>query len=294
MNEREAFEIQAHRGARAFFPENSVQAFCHAATLGVRVVELDLVVSKDHEIVVSHDPWLSAPLCSDPQGEPLSPEDRWRYIIYEMSYTDIATFDCGRLHPSFPQQARIIAAKPLLSTVFREVDAFMAHAAPYAKMIYNLEIKSWPDKEALFHPPPAHYAELVVHLVEEAGLSSRVRIQSFDERVVREAWKLNPEICYGLLIDHLNTDAGALDRLLTTPGFLPAYLNPHHSLVDRELTDLLHERGIRMIPWTVNTPEEMLAMQQIGADGIITDYPELAIALFSGKAPLFSGEPAGR
>ncbi len=288
------FEIQAHRGARAFFPENSVPACCHAATLGVRVVELDLLVSKDHEIVVSHDPWLSAPLCSDPQGEPLSLEDRWRYIIYEMSYTDIATFDCGRLHPSFPQQARIIAAKPLLSTVFREVDAFMASAGMSGTMLYNLEIKSWPDKDGQFHPPPAHYAELVVHLVEEAGLSSRVRIQSFDERVVREAWKLNPELCYGLLIDHLNNDAGSLDRLLTTPGFLPAYLNPHHSLVDRELTVFLHERGIRMIPWTVNTPEEMLAMQQIGADGIITDYPELAIALFSGKAPLFSGEPAGR
>lgn len=280
------FEIQAHRGARAFFPENSVQAFCHAATLGVRVVELDLVVSKDHEIVVSHDPWLAAPLCSDPQGEPLSPEDQWRYIIYAMPYADIATFDCGRPHPSFPQQARIITNKPLLTTVFREVDAFMASVGMSGSMLYNLEIKSWPDKDGLFHPPPAPYAKLVVQLVEKAGLSSRVRIQSFDERVVREAWRLNPALCYGLLIDHKN-NAEDIQRLLTKAGFLPAYLNPHYSLVEHELTDLLHERGIRMIPWTVNAPEAMVAMQQIGADGIITDYPELAIALFSGNAPLF-------
>jgi glycerophosphoryl diester phosphodiesterase len=290
VNEREAFEIQAHRGARAFFPENTVQAFCHAASLGVRVLELDLVVSKDHEIVVSHDPWLSAPLCSDAQGVPLSEP----CTIYDMLYADIATFDCGWPHPSFPQQARVVSCKPLLSAVFRVVDAFMAHAGLGCSMIYNLEIKSWPDKDGLFHPPPAHYAELVVQLVEAAGLSSRVRIQSFDERVIREAWKLNPQLCYGLLIDHRNRNNGAgdIDRLLAMLGFIPAYLNPHLSLVDRELTDLLHERGIRMIPWTVNAPEEMLAMQQIGADGIITDYPERAIALFSGSVPLFSGEPA--
>lgn len=288
------FEIQAHRGARAFFPENSIQAFCHAATLGVRVVELDLVVSKDHEVVVSHDPWLSAPLCSDPQGEPLSQEDRSRSIIYEMEYTDIAIFDCGCVHPSFPQQARIVTCKPLLSRVFREVDAFMASAALNGSMLYNLEIKSWPDKDSHFHPPPALYAGLVVQLVEEAGLSSRVRIQSFDERVVREAWKLNPGLCYGLLIDQLDRDIGTLDRLLAVPGFLPAYLNPHHSLVDRELTEFLHARGIRMIPWTVNDPDEMLALQQMGADGIITDYPDLAIALFSGSAQCSPGKPVAQ
>ena len=277
------FEIQAHRGARAFFPENSVQAFCHAAILGVRVVELDLVVSKDHEVVVSHDPWLSVPLCADWQGEPVSQEDQCRHLIYEMNYTDIATFDCGRVHPSFPQQTRIVTSKPLLLSVFREVDAFMASAALSGSMLYNLEIKSWPDKDGHFHPPPALYAGLVVRLVEEAGLSSRVRIQSFDERVVREAWQLNPKLCYGLLIDQLR-DIGALHQLFATTGFLPAYLNPHHSLVDRELTAFLHERGIRVIPWTVNAPDEMLAMQHIGADGIITDYPDLAIALFSANS----------
>ena len=128
MWEREhtAFEIQAHRGARSFFPENTLQAFCHAVALGIRVLELDLVVSRDHELVVSHDPWLSAPLCSDPQGHPLSMEDRWRYIMYDMQYADIASFDCGLPHPSFPDQVRILACKPLLPTVFREVDTFMA------------------------------------------------------------------------------------------------------------------------------------------------------------------------
>ena len=271
-----AFEIQAHRGARSFFPENTLQAFCKAADLGARVVELDLVVSKDHQIVVSHDPWLSAPLCSDLHAHPLTADDRFRYTIYDMLYADIVRFDCGLPHPSFSGQQRIFACKPLLSKLFPALDAYMASAGMKEPMIYNLEIKSWPDKDGIFHPGPASYAALVVELVMAAGLSSRVRIQSFDYRVIREAWKLNRDLCYGLLIDERSNMEPFLQRL----GFLPRYLNPHFALVDQEMADCLHAQGIGMIPWTVNRPEEMLAMQQLGAEGIITDYPERAITLF--------------
>ncbi len=271
-----SFEIQAHRGGRSLFPENTLQAFCYAATLGIRVLELDILVSKDHQIVVSHDPWLSAPLCADPQGRPLGIDEHGRYLLYEMNYADIASFDCGLPHPSFPGQVRVVAVKPLLSRVFREVEAFMASSAMRGRMIYNLEIKSWSDKDGFFHPPPDHYAALVLQLVEAAGLSQHVRIQSFDCRVVREAWKLNPRLCYGLLIEESKTADGIFREL----GFVPGYLNPHFSLVDRAMMETLHAEGIGTIPWTVNRTEEMLAMKQIGADGIITDYPERAIALF--------------
>ncbi len=271
-----AFEIQAHRGGRTQFPENSLQAFCHAVALGIRVLELDVVVSKDHQIVVSHDPWLSAPLCSDPHGHPLSTEDRFRYILYDMVYADIATFDCGLPHTSFPGQVRVATIKPLLSTVFRELEGYMVSMGMKGSVTYNLEIKSWPDKTGIFHPPPARYAALVLQLVEAAGLSLRVRIQSFDYLLLREAWRLNPLLCYGFLID----EAKDMDRILCELDFLPRYVNPHFSLVDREMRDALHEQGIGMIPWTVNRTEEMLAMEQIGAEGIITDYPERAIALF--------------
>ena len=272
------FEIQAHRGARSFFPENTIQAFCKAADLGVRVVELDLVVSKDHEIVVSHDPWLSGPHCSDPHGNPLSPEDRQQYL-YDMAYRDIATYDCGLPHPSFTLQQRIVSSKPLLSMVFTRVDAWMASLGMEGRMIYNLEIKSWPDKDGIFHPAPDCYAALVVRLVEASGLSDRVRIQSFDYRVVREAWKLNPQLCYGLLIE----ESQNMDQVLRTLGFLPHYVNPHFALVDCTLAEYLHAQSIRMIPWTVNRKEDMLAMKHRGADGIITDYPELAFSLFGSQ-----------
>ncbi len=269
------FEIQAHRGARSFFPENTIQAFCKAAELGVRVVELDLVVSKDHQIVVSHDPWLSGHHRSDPLGNPLSPEDPQRHM-YDMLYRDIAAYDCGLPHPSFPLQQRIASCKPLLSTVFTRVDACMASVGMKGRMTYNLEIKSWPDKDGIFHPSPDWYAALVLRLVEASGLSNRIRIQSFDYRVVREAWKLNPQLCYGLLIEEPEN----MEQLLRTVGFNPQYVNPHVSLADRDMAEYLHAQSIRMVPWTVNSKEDMLAMRQCGADGIITDYPELAFSLF--------------
>ena len=279
-----AFEIQAHRGGRAFFPENTLHAFCHAATCGVRVIELDLFVTKDHEVIVSHDPWLSGPLCSDPDGVPLG-VDAKGFTLYDMPYADILRFDCGRPHPSFPQQSRIITAKPLLSTVFSEVDTFMLDAGLSGSMVYNLEIKSWPAEDGLLHPPPEQYAALVVQLVVAAGFTSRVRLQSFDWRVIREAWKICPHLCYGLLLD----DRANMVPFLSDLGFVPQYLNPHLSLVDRDMFDFLHLQGIKAIPWTVNLPKEMLSMQQVGANGIITDYPELALSLFSSSSMPQSG-----
>ena len=111
-----------------------------------------------------------------------------------------------------------------------------------------------------------------------------MRIQSFDSRVIREAWKLNSRLCYGLLID----DAKQIPKSLQALGFVPQYVNPHFSLVDQEMVEDLHSQNMLVIPWTVNDAEEMLAMKHLGADGIITDYPEQAIALFSEPLPPFS------
>ncbi|NTW83307.1 MAG: glycerophosphodiester phosphodiesterase [Chlorobiaceae bacterium] len=270
------FEIQAHRGARSFFPENTIQAFCKAADLGITVIELDLVVSKDLEILVSHDPWLSGPLCSDPDGNPLGEEDRTRFVIYDMPYSEIISFDCGRPHPAFPGQQKIVSSKPLLSDVFRQVDDYMKQSGLTGKMIFNLEIKSLPQYDGLYHPAPLEFAMLVVRLVEDAGFQERVRIQSFDYRVVRDAWKLTSGLCYGVLISDQSNIAPFLQEL----GFVPHYLNPHHTLVDRKMVDGLHALGIKVIPWTVNREEDMLAMNRIGTDGFITDYPEKALTLF--------------
>ncbi len=272
------FEIQAHRGARSFFPENTLQAFCKAAELGVRVLELDLVVSRDSRIVVSHDPWLSPPSSCDPLDRQSGDPTPACLTIYEMDYAEVAAFDCGMADSSFPDQKRVKACKPLLSEVFAAVEATMASASMTGRMTYNLEIKSWPERDGAFHPAPERYAQLVVQEVRASGLVDFVRIQSFDDRVVREVWKIERGLSCGILVD----EGDSLDKIetrLDNLGFLPRYVNPHYSLVDRRLAGILHERGAGMIPWTVNRPEEMLSMKRLGADGIITDFPEKALAL---------------
>ncbi|NTU67762.1 MAG: glycerophosphodiester phosphodiesterase [Chlorobiaceae bacterium] len=259
------FEIQAHRGARAFYPENTIQAFCKAADLGCRVVELDLVASKDRRILVSHDPWI-------PAGDDGKPS---RQLFFTMDYRDIAAIDCGTPSPDFPQQQRIAAYRPLLSEVFREVEAHLCRIGRPGAMVYNLEVKSRAGLEGVAFPPPGEYAGLVAEVIRDSGLSDRVRVQSFDPRIVAETRRLMPELRVGLLVEELS----ALEGFPEGIGFVPDYVNPHRSLVDRPLVDMLHRHGSKVVAWTVNAPEEMNRMKLLGVDGLITDHPETALGL---------------
>jgi glycerophosphoryl diester phosphodiesterase len=254
-----SFEIQAHRGARFLFPENTIAAFIGAADLGIRVVELDLVVSADMQLVVSHDPWITLP--------------GGRRLIHSMHSDEVAGYDCGTPDPRFPLQQQIRASRPLLCDVFRAVDIHLSGVGPGELMTYNLELKSWPSRDRLFHPPPAMFARLVLDAASFAGVLGRIRIQSFDWRVVREAWKCMSTIPYGILVERV----GAIRSSLRHLGFRPQWLNPHYSLATPALIGHLHACGIKTAPWTVNNPAVMLHLRDIGADGIITDHPERAL-----------------
>jgi glycerophosphoryl diester phosphodiesterase len=259
------FEIQAHRGARAFYPENTLQAFCKAAELGCDVIELDLVVSRDSRVVVCHDPWIS---CSSADGMSAG-------TIFSMNYEQIARFDCGAVSTAFPYQQRVQAVRPLLSEVFRTVEAYLCSIGRPGAMIYNLEVKSWPEHVGAYHPPPAAYAALVLREITDSGLENRIRLQSFDGRLIREARRMKPSLCYGLLVEN----RAVLKDFPDYPGFVPAYVNPRFDLVDTALVTWLHSLGARVVSWTVNCPEAMLAMKRFGLDGIITDHPEIALHL---------------
>lgn len=265
------FEIQAHRGARAFYPENTIPAFCMAADLGCRVIELDLVVSRDHRIVISHDPWIV--------GNPGDLTSK-RYL-YTMPYETISGFDCGTPSPEFPCQKQIVASRPTLADMLREVEAHVERSGKPGEMIYNLEVKSMPGLEGIAFPEPSVYAALVVREILRSGLAHRIRLQSFDARIVAEAHRLAPELSYGFLVEDLN----ALDQFPDCLGFVPDFVNPHYSLVDRQLVEKLHGYGVRVIVWTVNLPEEMIRLKRLGVDGIITDHPEIAIGMRLSRKP---------
>lgn len=275
---RRLLEIHAHRGARSFFPENTIDAFLKAVELGVNAIELDLCICGDNSVVVSHDPYMQAGLCVAPDGRVLTKRDEARYLLYNMKYADIARFDCGRPSAKFPGQQKIRAVKPLLDDVFSMVERQCKKMQVKSGVIYNLEVKSRKEGDGRLHPPPREYAELVTAAVERSGVSSHVRVQSFDARILMEVRKKMPSLDLGLLVNRRQDPETELNKL----GFKPDYLNPFFPMADPKLVEMLHERGIGIVPWTVNSPARMKELAAMGVDGIITDYPERALEVLHG------------
>ncbi len=117
------FDIQGHRGARGLRPENTIPAFLLSLDSGVTTVELDVAVTADGQLVVSHEPWMSASICSDPSGKAFDQKTEMKNNIYHMTYEQVKQWDCGsKGNPNFPQQLKMSATKPLLSDVIVAVE----------------------------------------------------------------------------------------------------------------------------------------------------------------------------
>ena len=249
-----------------------------AVELGVDAIELDLCISGDNRVVVSHDPYMQAGMCATPDGKVLTKSDEAKYLLFTMKYADIVRFDCGIPVAGFPGQQSVRAEKPLLEDVFCSVERYCEKMRRHSGMIYNLEVKSGEDGDGVMHPPPDEYAELVTAVIEKSGMVSRVRLQSFDTRILKEAKNISSSLSLGLLVGRGQNPETELKGL----GFLPDYLNPYFSMVSPALVAMLHGQGIGIVPWTVNSPEAMKALAGMGVDGVITDYPDLAQEVLRG------------
>ncbi len=275
----EAFDLQGHRGARGLAPENTIPAFRRALEIGVTTLEMDVVISGDGQVVVSHEPWMHPAICSLPSGEPVPDEDARKHNLYRMPYAEIEQYDCGRRqHPDFPRQEPQPAAKPLLHDVIAMAEAYEAeHDRP--PVHYNIEIKSQPDWDGTFHPKPEDFARRVFDVVHERGVADRTTIQSFDERALRATRRLRQDrdaetaVQLALLVTH--GTATTLPDQLDALGFTPSTYSPAHSAVNEALLEAAHDHGLRVVPWTVNKRDTMRRLIRLGVDGLITDYPDV-------------------
>lgn len=263
------FDIQGHRGARGLMPENTIPAFLIALDSGVTTIELDVVVTKDKQLVVSHEPWMSASICYDSTGGIIPDKDARKYNIYQMTYAEVMKFDCGsKPNDEFPEQQRIAAAKPLLRDVIIAVENRIK-SYNYYEVDYNIEIKSNPDSDKKFHPAIEEYSDLVYELMDEYIPMERLVIQSFDFRVLKYWHRKYPEIRLAALVENTRSIDANLEQL----GFHPFAYSPYYKLIDKAKVQYLHTKRIRVIPWTVNDTRDMLALKGMGVDGLITDYP---------------------
>ncbi len=266
-------DIQGHRGARGLLPENTIPAMILALDLGVTTVEMDLAITKDGQVIVSHEPWFASEICLDPSGNKIPKEQEKTHNIYEMTYEEVMAYDCGSVrHPNFPRQKSIQASKPLLSEVIRNVERHVK-GETLIEVDYNIEIKSTPDGDGVFHPKPEEFSDLVYAVIDAFLPWERVVIQSFDFRVLQYWKKKYPQVRLAVLI----ANDQSIDQNLKTLGFTPEIYSPYFELLTREKVTELKKKKIRVIPWTVNEIDKMKTLAQWGVDGIITDYPDRAV-----------------
>lgn len=275
------FDIQGHRGARGLMPENTIPAFLLALDSGVTTVELDLAVTKDRQLVVSHEPWMNHLICLDPQGNAIDSVRGLQANIFQMNYHEVKQWDCGsKGNARFPEQKKLKVAKPLLVDAIAAIETHIKSYTRY-EVDYNIEIKSDPRGDNVFHPAPHEFADLVIQTLDQYLPMERVVIQSFDFRVLQYIHKQYPNIKLAALVENNKS----IDVNLKELGFIPDIYSPDWKLLNEDRVSYLHTKKpattrngkkLRVIPWTVNQQKDMKALKKMGVDGIITDYPNRA------------------
>jgi glycerophosphoryl diester phosphodiesterase len=261
-----SIEVQGHRGARWVRPENTLPAFQYALENGVDTLEMDMHVTKDDQIVITHDPYLNAEICVDSAGLRI----RNKILVRSLTLTELRKFDCGsQVNQRFPEQKTFPKTRiPTLEEVFRMVENSVL---PHAKKIqFNIETKSegaHPD----FTPAPEIFVKLFLHLVKKHKLLDRVTLQSLDYRTLRIAKKLEPKMKLSVLVEN-KMSADQIKTLMQDIG--AQIFSPNYKWLTKDDVVAMHKIGVKVLPWTPNERKDWQKLMDFGVDGIITDNPK--------------------
>ena len=275
-----AFDIEGHRGCRGLMPENTIPAFLKALDLGVTTLEMDVVISQDRQVVVSHEPYFNAAFSIKPDGTPVEKSEQKSLVLYQMPYADIKRYDVGSNgNPAFPEQQHRKAHKPLLSEVIDFAEAYR-QAQNLPMFSYNIELKSEASEYNKSQPEPEPFCSLVQTVLKEKLAPDRLIIQSFDFAILKH-WKKEmdsgtyPKVRLSALVENMRSPEKNLEEL----GFKPDIYSPYYRLLSQDKIARLHELGIKVIPWTVNQRDDMERLKAWRVDGLITDYPDRTMGL---------------
>jgi glycerophosphoryl diester phosphodiesterase len=277
------FELHGHRGARGLFPENTLAGFAGALEIGVDALELDVAMTADGVVVVSHDAALNPDITRTSDGVWLA---RHGQPIRSLRAAELARYDVGRIRPGsayaaeFPDQMPQDGARvPSLADVLR--------ISPHVR--FNIELKTSP-LQAAPRVDGATLADAVVAVADATGTIGRVTMQSFDWRGPRHVRQTRPGIRLAWLTraailpyarlwwdgPDASDYGGSVPRAVAAEGG-PIWAPEHVDLTEASLAEA-HDLGLLVIPWTVNRPADMRRLIGWGIDGLITDRPDLARA----------------
>ena len=273
-NTEKEFDLQGHRGYRGLYPENSIEGFIKSIEIGVNTLELDVVISDDNQVVVSHEPWISSYICLDSVGNKII-DDKEKYNLYKMDYVTISKFDCGIIgNKQFPEQNKISTFKPTLINTINVLEDYVVDNL-IGLPNYNIEIKSNPNTDFIFHPGVKEFSDLVISIVDSLNIIDRVTIQSFDFRILKYINKEYPNISLSVLVSENYNPYKNINDL----GFLPDVYSPYYKNLNYNDIKFLKDKKIKIIPWTVNSYSDIAKILSLNIDGIISDYPERVLKI---------------
>ncbi len=287
-----AFDVQGHRGARGLAPENTLAGFTRALAIGVTTLEMDVAVTADGTVVLSHDPALNPDLTRGPDGQFI---DAPGAPIRALTLEQLRRYDVGRIRPGsryaalYPEQVPVDGERiPTLAEVVALTRRLGADTVRF-----NIETKIFPDRPHLTVPPD-EMAERLAAVIERAGMAGRVIVQSFDWRTLKWFQVHRPDVALAWLTSaHGGADTvsprrgrssgwlaghdpaahgGSIPRTVHAAGGR-IWSPDHRSLAEAEVAEA-RALGLVVIPWTVNDPAVMDRLIAWGVDGIITDYPD--------------------
>jgi glycerophosphoryl diester phosphodiesterase len=294
-----AFDIEAHRGGRALLPENTLASFANALSMGVDTLELDIGVTRDGAIVVSHERGLNPDLARDASGVYVAPPG---IPFVQLRLEEVRKYDVGQIRPNsayaaqFPEQ-HAMPGTPI-PTLKEVLDLVRKSGDRHVRL--NIETKIDPNHPEE-SPDPQRFVALLLDLLAAEKFSDRVMVQSFDWRTLLLVQKLAPAIP----TVYLSLQKGKAPTVFSdkasdwTAGFNPvdyggslpraikaaggAIWSPYFGDVNPALIAESHSLGLQVVVWTVNKAEDIAGMIDIGVDGVISDDPELLRKVASEK-----------
>ena len=306
------FDAQGHRGARGLAPENTLSAFAKALDIGVSTLELDVGVTQDGVVVISHDRYLNADITRDSHGVFLAARGP---TLASLTLAELQRYDVGRQNPasnyakSFPQQQGVDAERiPTLASLFALVRRRGA-----TDVRFNIETKLSPNAASDTLAPEPFVRALIAE-IRQAGLANRATIQSFDWRTLRIAEREAPEIVTVHLTNQQGTGdtvqigkpgaspwlagfdvddyAGSVPKLVKAAG--GTVWSPNFKDVTQAMVQEAQSIGLKIVPWTVNDEPDLARLLDWRVDGLITDYPDRLRALMAARGMALPNQyPAG-
>jgi len=284
------FDIEAHRGGRALLPENTLPAFANALSMGVDTLELDMGVTRDGVVVISHERGLNPDLARAPDGKYVTADTP----LVSLTLAEVKQYDVGQIRPGsayaarFPDQRAVPGTRiPTLAELFA-----LVRRSGDRHVRFNIATKIDPNHPQE-SPDPQHFVTAVLELVRREAFSDRVMIQSFDWRTLLLIQQQAPKVPTVYLTQQGGADANIQthERSAWTAGFDPrdhggsvsrtvkaaggAIWSPYYGDVDARSIAEAHQLGLPVVVWTINRPEDMARLIDIGVDGIISDRPDL-------------------